>query len=162
MSSKKSNQAAELSTQNVDTSPKPLREPRYFEVAQDDQGREIVSPVSLVAVAHMRPLSIGERVARYMRTPNLQEIHDDLWDPDDQEEPFSRNVDPMSKHEDRARKAVESSHEKKRKRALQKEEEERKKEEERKAQFRRDMEELREKASTPPAPPTDGEPGARK
>ena len=72
----------------------------------DDYGNERVSDVSLVAVADLRPMSLGERVRRYMRTPQLQHdlMNDAGMDMDDENFPDTQPDDsaPMSLHEDRA------------------------------------------------------------
>lgn len=72
----------------------------------DDQGREVISPVTLVAVADLRPVSMQERVQRYMRLPSFVQDQTDLrefWTDDDLDELPDPDEVPMSEFEDRAR-----------------------------------------------------------
>lgn len=69
----------------------------------DEKGRVIVSPVSLVAVADRRPVTMGERIRRYMRNP--KPIEDLEYDPEDLEvdDLPDGHDNPMTNHEDRTR-----------------------------------------------------------
>lgn len=62
---------------------------------------------SLVAVCDLRPITMGERVMRYVRTPSLKDdliFDDDRYDPDDFHDDEDR---PMSPHEERAQARLE-------------------------------------------------------
>ena len=67
----------------------------------DAAGAEIVSSVSLVVGVDLHPLSLGERVRRFMKTPMLSA---DLFKYDDGEdigEMFDEHESPISPHVDR-------------------------------------------------------------
>lgn len=109
----------------------------------DKHGRVRVSKVSLVGVADIRPVTLGERIRRYARTPQFvqDQYASEGFDEDDLlTDPHEI---PMSPHEDRAmelvqrvkqRKIEEREAEKKRRIDAEKEE---------KDAFRRRFEELR-------------------
>lgn len=62
---------------------------------------------SLVAVVDLTPITMGERVRRYMRTPSLRDdliFHDPKYDPDDFYDDEDR---PMAPHEERYDEFVE-------------------------------------------------------
>lgn len=69
-------------------------------------GSEILSDVSLVAIADLRPITLGERIRRYERTPQF--LHDqNSLDGYDEGDDFSdvlldRDESPLSQYEDRA------------------------------------------------------------
>lgn len=122
----------------------------YKERAIDDNGREVLSPISLVADVDMNPLSLGEQMARFVKSPDFLydgDDDDDLELPDD-------DVDPMSQHEDRYLEVTNKLHaareERREKRRKAREEEE-----ERKLDAYAERLKARKEASDqPPAPPT--------
>lgn len=126
----------------------------YWKRALNEDGSEKLNPVSLVATVHLKPLSIGERIQRYLNTPSVADLqgsdygYDDLDDMDD-----DPNVDPISPHEQRAYELQERSYSRRREEALAKAEADRLKEKERKEAFRRDYEALRADASEIPGSP---------
>lgn len=66
-----------------------------------ESGFEIPDNRSLVAVVDLTPVTMGERVQRYMRTPSLRDelvFSDEDYDPDDFHDDDDR---PMSPHEER-------------------------------------------------------------
>lgn len=73
-------------------------------VALDAQGRELPSDVSLVSVVDKRPVTLGERIRKYMRSPVLQQHLEDprYWDPEDIETIALEEEIPMTKYEGRA------------------------------------------------------------
>lgn len=134
----------------------------YHRPYLNDFGQEELSDTSLVAVADLRPMSLGERVRRYMRTPQFQQdlmnqagmdedednIPDSLGDPDGPE--------LMSPHEERAydlrrdaalraAEKVEADKKAETDAAIEREKAE-------KAVFRRRMKELRDEGSVPDEP----------
>lgn len=123
----------------------------------DAQGREVISPVSLVAVADLRPISMAERVRRYMRLPQFiedQKNLTDLWADNDWDENLDPDEVPISKYEDRAREVAARIQARRAKEAAdlsaQKADADKKKYEEWSAHF----EELRQKGSSPRENPT--------
>lgn len=70
-------------------------------------GLEIPDRRSLVAVCDLKPVTMGERIKRYVRSPSLKDdlvFSDDRFDPDD----FLDDEDrPMSPHEERAAEYLE-------------------------------------------------------
>lgn len=65
------------------------------------QGYEIPDGRSLVAVCDLKPVSMGDRIKRYVRSPSLRDdlvFSDDQFDPDDWHDDEDR---PMSPHEER-------------------------------------------------------------
>lgn len=128
----------------------------------DESGMERVSDTSLVSVADLSPMSLGERVRRYMRQPQFQEDlmnelgYDSLEDdelPDtlegDDDAPMSPHEDRAYEHRARVKKAAEEKVE-----ADKKAKTEAEIEAERKAMedFRKRMKQLREEGSAPDDP----------
>ena len=83
-------------------SKKPVpREPRYFDKTQDADGREILNPLSLVATVDMKPLTIGERIARYSGpSPRELELSGYGYDDDGFDDDFEIDS-PLSEYEER-------------------------------------------------------------
>ena len=124
----------------------------------NDQGAEVVSPISLVAVADLRPVSMAERVRRYMRLPQFvedQKALADLWADSDLDENLDPDEVPIGTYEDRAREIAAKTQARRAKEAA--EASQRKAEEDR-AQFEAwslKYEELRQKgAGSPPSTTT--------
>lgn len=73
----------------------------------DENGSVVTSPVTLVAHLDLRPITLGERISRYMRTPKFQQDMNNTLGFDDGDDVPDDMVDmddlPLSKHEDRAR-----------------------------------------------------------
>lgn len=72
---------------------------------EDRGGQEVVSPVSLVAIADLRPMSLGERIRRYSRSPVFQEDLEALLTTEieaEVHELLDADENPMSKYEERA------------------------------------------------------------
>lgn len=154
MSRKSLRMKAELSTEPVDT-------PRHNAHRMNDLGEEIVSNISLVSVADQRPMTLGERVRRYMNTPQFQHdldagALDDFTDEDFDLVPLSDEA-PISAHEDRSRelkkrvrKRLTDEAEAKKQKAIEAEKAE-------KEAFRKRYNELRAEAEgTAPPPPPEG------
>lgn len=126
----------------------------------DENGAEVVSDVSLVAIANPRELSLGARIARYVRTPEFQQKLKDLQgydgrdDVDDFEDEDGNHVNPMSPYEERYGDIVQNYRKKSEdKKKLDDEEKKKKAEEKRKAQkalYREIAEELKREGSVPP------------
>lgn len=119
----------------------------------DEKGREVVSPVSLVSVADLRPVTMAERVRRYMRLPQFVEdqktLHD-LWAEGELDENLDPDAVPLSQYEDRAREVAARVQVRKAKEA--KEASEAKAEQDRRdfEAWSKKYEELRQKAASPP------------
>jgi len=65
-------------------------------------GSEMPDKRSLVAVCDIKPVTMGERIRKYQRTPGLKDdhlFHNEDYDPDDFHDDEDR---PMSPHEERA------------------------------------------------------------
>lgn len=122
----------------------------------DGRGREVVSPVSLVAAVNLRNVTLGERVRRYMKTPQFLQDQNDLdgYDPDEHDPEFLADMDenPMSRHELRFGEIAGRVRErKKQERAAEKQAAIDKENAERDT-FRRRMRELKEEGDKPPLP----------
>lgn len=95
MSRKNTNIPSELSTKSVDNHVR--LNPRM-----DENGGEVLSPVSRTAAVYLP--TMGERIRRYTRSPEMQRdvYHDEaFWDDEDHEALFSEDGSPVSKHEER-------------------------------------------------------------
>lgn len=92
-----------LSTADVDNSYS------YTPPQLDEHGREIISQVTLVAVADLRPVTLGERIRRYMKTPQfLQDLHnEDGYHDENIEEVPDEDENPITRYETRAADIVE-------------------------------------------------------
>lgn len=115
-------------------------------------GKVRVSRTSLVAVADIRPVTLGERIRRYMRTPQfLQDMNkDDGYD--DIDLLIDPHEPPMSPHEDRA---LDLADRVKKRKADERESEKQKLIDAEKAEkdlFRRRLAELRDEGEEPPLP----------
>lgn len=66
-------------------------------------GAEVSDPRSLVVAGQLRHVSLGERIRRYMRTPEfLQDQRNEAgYDPDDLEEKDFKDGELVSPHDDR-------------------------------------------------------------
>jgi len=126
----------------------------YIPPKLDDKGRELVSSVSLVSRADMRPITLGERIRRYMRTPQFQRDLDseDGWDPEDLEEIGIEEENPISIHEDRAKEIAGRVRTRKTKEADELKQKEIEAENAEKEKFRKRFKELQEEGSVPEAP----------
>ena len=119
-------------------------------------GAELVSDVSLVAVADLRPVTLGERIRRYMRTPQfMEDINDlrnnlDLFDPEEIDFVLDPHENPMSDYEDRMADLKKRFHDRKQKLAEEEKQKLIKKEAEEKEAFKRRYDELRREGSSPP------------
>lgn len=115
-------------------------------------GRVKVNPTSLVAVVDIRPVTLGERIRRYMRTPQfLQDMNrSDGYDEDDLL--IDPHEPPMSPYEDRA---VELAERVKKRKAEEREAEKQRLIDQEKAEkdaFRKRYNEIRREADEPPLP----------
>lgn len=64
----------------------------------NDKGMEIPDPRSLVAVCDLKPITMGERIRRYVRTPQLRDdllFDNDEYDPDDFHDDEDRPASPF-------------------------------------------------------------------
>lgn len=130
------------------------REPRYFEKTQDETGREIPNPLSMVASVDMKPLTIGERIDRYLRSPSNRELELSGYGYDDDDYDFDAPDDtPLSEYEDRTTdilvRAKARSEARNQKAADQKREENRTK----LLELQKQLEDLQKASATPTAPP---------
>jgi len=127
----------------------------YHAPALDSEGRELVSSVSLVTVAHQRPVTLGERIKRYMQMPTLQA--DLEYDEIDEDDYVDYDGPPMSKYEDRHRDLLKRVSERKSKEAAEKKAADRKAAEEEAAAFRKRVLEVKIAGSKPDLPPASDE-----
>lgn len=129
----------------------------------DKFGREIVSPISLVAAVDLRPMSLGERIRRYQRTPQFQEDLKALEESeidDEIMELYDDGENPISPYEDRFQDLRERIRQRKRAEEEAAIEADRKREaDEREAWRQRHREILAESSTpfpaTPPSPPAE-------
>lgn len=133
--------------------PPAKREPRYFEVWQDEAGGELVSDVSLVSEVDMHPLTTGERMARFLKAPELMGgLFEDLDPLDEDMEALDDDGAPMTMHEDRFGVIRDLSSKKKKAAAEKAAAEKAEAEKARLDQFAKDFAALRDVADQPPAP----------
>lgn len=115
-------------------------------------GKVRVSPVSLVAVADLRPITLGERVRRYMRTPKFLQDQNNLDGYDEEDFLLDPHENPLSPHEERSAEILENV----RKRKMEEREAEKQRliDEEKadREKFRKRLRELREEGDEPPLP----------
>jgi len=124
MSRKIEKNQSQLSTEAVDNLPVRV-DPRMRD------GKEVLSSVSRVTVAYLP--TMGERIKKYMRTPQLQHqtYHDpELWDDDDTSVIFNEDGSYVSMHEERYQEGLKKAKERK---SARLEEEKKQKEEQEKA-----------------------------
>lgn len=127
----------------------------------DDQGREVVSPVTLVSVADLRPITMGERVRRYMRMPTFledQKALQDLWADDDFDENTDPDEIPIGPYEDRAREVAARIQARRAKESAEKSAEAAAADKAKYEEWSKHYEELRQKSSVPPQPHTENLP----
>lgn len=82
-------------------------------MALNKKGMEMPDIRSLVAVCDLSPITLGDKIRRYVRTPTLADdllYHDEKYDPDDF---FDDEDRPMSPHEERAAAWLERKKERK-------------------------------------------------
>lgn len=119
-------------------------------------GEEVLSDVSLVAHTDMRPVTLGERIRRYIKTPafaqdQLDEAGYHSEDIFDEDIPFEEQLPPTN-YEDRYHELKEGL-EKIRKEKIEKKKKEREEREKaEKEAFRKRYNELKDEGATPPAP----------
>jgi len=125
----------------------------YNPPALDKFGRVIVSPVSLVATADRKPVSMGDRVRKYQRSPQFQHdlLKDAAYDADDHDPDVlaDAHANPMSPHEDRYSDLLKRVSERKSKEAADKKAKEIEAEKAAKEAFRQRLRELQEEGSIP-------------
>lgn len=146
MSSKIDKTTGEISTVPVNN---------YVPPQLDDQGREIVSPISLVAAVDLRPMSLGERIRRYQRTPQFQEDLKRLREAEIDDEImqlYDDDENPISPYEERFEEIRSNIRKRKQKEAEDALELERQAEAREKEAFRKRYNEIRDEASIPPQP----------
>lgn len=146
MSSKNVKSDPSLSTSIVDKNP--IRP----NARMDENGAEILSNVSRTVTVHLP--SMGERIRRYLKSPQSQQAlyeDPDLWDDENHEAVFDDNGirHTHSVHEDRYKEGIEEA--KKRKTARDKEakEAEEAQEKERKEARRNEIKQLIKEGQTP-------------
>lgn len=137
------------------------REKRYFDDTQDKDGREILNPLSLVASVDMKPLTIGERIARYSG-PSPRELELAGYGFDDDDYDFEPSDDtPLSEYEERTVDILVRAKANHEKRIQEAADQTRLQETEKLDKLSKELEDRRKKASaTPPPPPTGEEPPA--
>lgn len=130
------------------------RAPRYFDTTQDEFGREILNPVSLVATVDMRPLTIGERIARYSGpSPRELELAGYGYDDDGFDDDFESDT-PLSEYEDRTIDIAVRAKANRENRINKEAEETKAREAAHLEKLSQELEELRKKASATPIPAT--------
>lgn len=110
----------------------------------NSKGMELPDNRSLVAVCDLTPLTIGERVRRYVRVPQLRDdliYSDENYDPDDF---FDDEDRPMSPHEERAAEFLARKKARKAEKDAEAAEAARKKLEEEQAEFARRVREVKD------------------
>lgn len=117
----------------------------------NSRGEELPSPVSLVTVAHSRPVSLGQRIKRYTQLPTLQ---NDLLFDEVSEEDYVGDYDgpPMSKYEDRHAQILENVKKRKHKEAEDKKKADKEKEDAEREEFRKRVLQVKEAGSEPSKP----------
>lgn len=148
--------SSKIVSTDVDLSPETVDNYKFVPPQLDAEGREILSPVTLVSVTDMRPMTLGERVRRYIRTPTFQQdiLNDDGYHPDDLHEVPIEDENPISPYEERAWDLQSISRKRKRKEAEDKKNEAIEAEKAVKAEYRRRFKELQAEGADLPDPPT--------
>lgn len=116
-------------------------------------GSENNSGHSRAVVCYMPTL--GERIKRYLRSPDLLQQHyndPDLWDDEDAEVLFNEDGVPISKHEDRYKQGLEEAKKKDAERKAEAKKQADEAEKERKAKFRKDVQDAVKAGETPEFP----------
>lgn len=118
----------------------------------DKNGALRLSPVSLVAIASMRPVTLGERVRRYQRTPKFLQDQQMLDGYDEEDILFDRHENPLSPHEDRSFELLERVKKRKAEEREADKQSQIEKEKAEKEAFRKRYEEIRRESEEPPLP----------
>lgn len=134
----------------------PKRIARYHEMSQHEDGSEHLNPISLVSDVDMHPLSLGEQMLRFVRSPDLLYDFDDSedFDIDDQDS------DRMTAYEDRTHESLRYVKRKKEERIKKQNEEKAEAAQKELDEFAKRYEARRletDQVATPPAKPPVGE-----
>lgn len=127
------------------------RAQRYWETAQNVDGSEHLSPISLVADVDMHPLTLGEQLNRFLAAPDF--IYDDDGNDIDLDRDYD-DTDTMTAHEDRTLLTANELKRRKQERQKVRDAERVKQEQEEMDRFAERLEARRRASDQPPIPPT--------
>lgn len=117
-------------------------------------GAEVVSSTSRTVAAHLPTL--GERIRRYLRNPDLvrDQYHDEkYWDPEEHEAVFNEDGLVVAPHEERYQEGLKKAQELKAQRDEEEKQKKVKEESDRRAERRQEILDIIKEGSIPPVPP---------